>query len=182
MFTPGTFIATDRGQMPVERLKRGDRVVTLNRGLKRISWIGRCDISYHDLNQTQGLRPVLVKKGALGGGRPERDMLVSPQHRFKVRDRSELMTARGLMDHRRIVPAPTLGVSYLHMMCNTQEVVLANGAWAESLHPDDASATTQSDLPRKEILRLFPEVATMGAAKQIKPARQIREELSRFET
>ncbi|CAN0596755.1 unnamed protein product, partial [Ectocarpus sp. 12 AP-2014] len=184
VFTPGTFIATERGQRPVEQLRRGDRVVTRNDGLKRVSWIGRRDISYHDLNAADKLRPVLVKRGALGQGRPERDMLISPQHRLHVRGQSGLLSAFEMIDHSRIVPAPALGVSYLHVLLNAQEVILCNGAWAECFHPDDAAQVCDptTDLQRQEILALFPEIATMGAAKRVTPARQVKNERSRFDT
>ena len=186
MFTPGTFIATERGQRPIEQLRRGDRVVTQNNGLKRVSWIGRRDISYHDLNAADNLRPVLIKKGALGQGRPERDMLVSPQHRFRVRSPSDVLSAKEMIDHNRIVPAPALGVSYLHVLLAAHELILCNGAWGECFHPDDTSAlagsNTNTEKQRQEILALFPEVATMGAAKRITPARQVKSERSRFET
>ncbi|MEO9826699.1 MAG: Hint domain-containing protein [Paracoccaceae bacterium] len=182
MFTPGTFISTERGQRPIELLRKGDRVVTRAHGLKRVVWTGRCDFSYHDLTANNDLRPVLIKKGALGRGRPERDMLVSPQHKFAVRGQEVLIPARALIDHQRIVPAPSLGVSYLHMLFNSQAVIMANGAWADCLHPDDAPALPQVDLQRKEVLAMFPQIATMGAAKPVKKLRKLQEERSRFET
>ena len=181
LFTPGTFIATERGQRPIELLRRGERIVTRSNGLKPVFWIGRCDISYETLNSSDDIRPVLIKKGALGKGRPERDMLVSPHHRFEVRVPSQLKSAKDMIDHRRIVPAPALGVSYLHFMCAKSEVILANGAWSECFHPNDVTQT-KMDSQRQEVLRLFPEVETMGAAKRIKPTRQIKAERSRFET
>jgi hypothetical protein len=181
VFTPGTFIATERGQRPIEQLRRGDRVVTRENGLKPLFWIGRCDISYDALNTCDGMRPVLIKKGALGKGRPERDMLVSPHHRFEVRTQGQLNSAHAMIDHQRIVPAPALGVSYLHLMCAKEEVILANGAWSECFHPNDMTQT-KTDLQRSEVLRLFPEVETMGAATRIKPAREVKAERSRFET
>ena len=181
MFTPGTFIATERGQRPIEQLRRGDRVVTRESGVKPLLWIGRCDISYDALNARDGLRPLLIKKGALGKGRPERDMLVSPHHRFETRLPGTLNSAHEMIDHRRIVPAPALGVSYLHLMCAKEELILANGAWSECFHPNDVTQT-KNDVQRQEVLRLFPEVETIGAAKRIKPARQVKAERSRFET
>ena len=181
LFTPGTFISTARGQRPIEQLRRGDLIVTRDHGLKRVVWIGRCDISYHQLSTNNDFRPVLIKKGALGQGRPERDMLVSAQHRFSVRGQEALMPARALIDYQRVVPAPVLGVSYLHMLCSTTEVIMANGAWADCLHPDDA-AVRETAAQRREVLALFPQVATMGAARQVKSAQQVKEERSRFET
>ena len=181
MFTPGTLIATEQGQRPVETLQRGQRVVTRDHGLKRITWIGRRDISYHDLNRANELRPILIKTGALGAGRPERDTLISRRHRLGVRGDDTLHSALSLQDYRQITPAPTLGVSYLHFMCNTHEIVLANGAWAECFHPDDAVMKHTAQKQRQEILLLFPEVATMGAARRTKPE-VVRKDRSRFET
>ena len=179
LFTPGTLIATEQGQRPVETLARGQKVVTRDHGLKRITWIGRRDISYHDLNRANDLRPILVKTGALGAGRPERDTLVSRTHRFMIRGDDTLRSALSLQDYRQITPAPTLGVSYLHLMCNAHEIVLANGAWAECFHPDDALMKQSAQKQRQEILLLFPEVATMGAAQR---ARTQVVDRSRFET
>lgn len=153
--------------------------MTRDHGLKRIAWIGRRDISYHDLDTTNALRPILIKTGALGAGRPERDTLISRSHRFLIRGEETLRSAVSLQDYRQITPAPTLGVSYLHFMCNAHEIVLANGAWAECFHPDDAVMKHTAQDQRQEVLLLFPEVATMGAAKRTAPARKGR---SRFET
>jgi hypothetical protein len=180
LFTPGTLIATEHGQRPVEILKRGERVVTRDHGLKRITWIGRCDISYHDLNETNALRPLLVKTGALGAGRPERDTLISRNHRFFVRNAEEFRSAISLQDYRQVTPAPTLGVSYIHFMCNAHEVILANGAWAECLHPADTTMKDTAQKQRQEILLLFPQIATLGAAQRTAKVR--RKDRSRFET
>ena len=48
-FTPGTLIATDRGQQPVETLRRGDLLVTRDNGLKRIMWVGRRGFHYKEV-------------------------------------------------------------------------------------------------------------------------------------
>ena len=145
-FTPGTPIATDRGLRPVERLKRGDKIVTRDNGLSRIEWIGRRDVSYFELENSRELQPVLVRKDAFGDGLPARDLVVSPNHRFLItKERAPfrvdgpevLVAARHLIDHRTVKPAPTLGVSYVHMLCSRHQVVLAAGAWTESFHPDD---------------------------------------------
>ena len=73
-----------------------------------------------------------------------------------------------------------LGVSYIHFLCNAHEVVLANGTWTESFHPDDQIMGALADTQRKEILSLFPEIETIGAARRFPPARPIGK--SRFET
>lgn len=188
-FTPGTLIATDRGQRPVETLRRGDKVVTRDNGLKRIYWVGRCDFGYRDIREMKGLQPVLVRAGAFGEGKPARDMIVSPNHRFLVgrnsyapRTSSEevLVAARHLVDLRSVLPAQMLGVSYIHILCHAHEVVLADGAWTESFHPDDIVMRRMADEQRGEILSLFPEIGTLGAARRFRAARPIRK--SRFES
>lgn len=178
-FTPGTLIATAQGWQPVETLRQGHRIVTRDNGLRRISWIGRRDIPYEDLVDEPGLQPIMVKRGSLGPGQPARDMLVSPNHRFLIKTplrggEEVLMAARHLVDRRGIFPASVLGVSYLHVLADAHEVILANGAWTESFHPDDAVLRLMARRQRQELLKLFPDVETQGAATRFPSARDIR--------
>lgn len=191
-FTPGTLIATDRGQRPVETLRRGDKVVTRDNGLRRIYWVGRRDLGHADLAEAECLRPMLVRAGAFGDGLPARDMLVSPNHRF-LRDidplpgddsggtDEALIAARHMVDHRRVRPVDTLGVSYIHLLLDRHQVILANNVWTESFHPDDDVFRALSNAHRLELLELFPEIATIGASVRFTSARRIIEERSRFE-
>ena len=188
-FTPGTLIATERGQIPVEMLKRGDKVVTRDNGLRRIYWVGRRDVTFQELAQAERLNPVLVRAGALGDSQPSQDMLVSPNHRFLSQaDRSPwdesreeaLIAAKHLVDNRRVQLARTLGVSYVHILCDRHQVILANGAWTESFHPDDVVLKAMGNAHRLELMDLFPDIATIGASVRFSPVRRILER-SRFE-
>ncbi|MEO0918876.1 MAG: Hint domain-containing protein [Pseudomonadota bacterium] len=183
-FTPGTQIATDRGWRAVETLRRGDRVVTRDNGLKRIAWVGRHDLSFADLYDVPELRPILIQRGAFGQGTPVRDMLVSPSHRFLVKNMSRggnevLFAARTLTFRRGVRGVSVLGVSYLHLLLEAHEVILADGVWTESFHPDDETLMGLGPNTRDEILALFPEIETLGAARRFPPARDIDQ--SRFE-
>lgn len=191
-FTPGTLIATDRGQRPVETLRRGDKVVTRDNGLRRIYWVGRRNLSLGELKTARRLQPILIRAGAFGEGKPARDMLVSPNHRF-LRDLDPmpgdltntsdevLIAARHLVDGQRVAPAATLGVSYIHLLCDRHQVILANGAWTESFHPDDMVLQSIENTHRLELMKLFPEIATIGASVRFPPARRILKERSSFE-
>lgn len=181
-FTPGTLIATDRGQRPIEDLRPGDRVVTRDNGLKRIAWIGRRDVGYRDIVACAELRPVLVRAHAYGPGRPSRDMLLSPRHRVLVSaDQTHLETggddalisARHLIDNARVAPAKALGVSYMHILCDAHQILLANGLWCESFHPNDQVMAGLGNAQKMEILDLFPEIATMGASARFPSVRRI---------
>lgn len=181
-FTPGTMIATDRGPVAVEVLRPGDRLVTRDNGLRRIHWIGRRNIDYSELLIEPELSPVLVRAGAFGDGRPYRDMIVSPSHRFLIAPEQSFLTidgnealiaARHLIDRRMVRRATALGVSYIHLLCNAHQVILADGAWTESFHPDDQIMRALGNSQRREILDLFPEVETMGAAVKFTAARAV---------
>lgn len=185
MLTPGTLIATDRGQRPVEALARGDLVVTRAHGLRRIAWIGRRDFGYADLTAGDDLVPVLIRRGALGADDPSCDMIVSQHHRFVLRRATAtngagtLVSAHELMGRRDVQAATMLGVSYIHLMCRAREVILANGTWMECFHPDDDASDALAVQQRREVLGLFPEIVTMGAARRhVRPRRPVR---SRFD-
>lgn len=189
-FTPGTLIATDRGHVPVETLARGDRIVTRDNGLKRIQWVGRRILSHSDLRLEPELTPILVRAHAFGEGRPNRDMMVSPNHRFLVggsyspialETEEALIAARHLVNQETVIKVSALGVSYLHLLCNQHEVILADGAWTESFHPDDVVMRALGAAQRKELLDLFPEISVIGASRRFKPARRILDDRSRFD-
>ncbi|MEM8803863.1 MAG: Hint domain-containing protein [Pseudomonadota bacterium] len=183
-FTPGTLIATDKGARAIETLSRGDMVVTRDNGLRKIGWIGRRTFSYAEVNDAPELRPVLVRRDVFGEGNPARDMIVSPAHRFLISVDGEpeaLVAVRELVDGVRVIEAPVLGVSYIHILCHAHEVILANGAWTESFHPDDQVVQDMADDQRAELLALYPEIATIGAARRFPAARPVISR-SRFES
>ena len=169
-FTPGTRILTPRGEVPVEELAVGDRVVTRDHGIQPIRWIGRREINATQLAMAPKLRPVLIRADALGPGRPERDMRVSRQHRILIRDwRAEMMfgaedgvlvPAHALCNDSSITEErPREGVTYLHIAFDRHEVVYADGIEAESLHPAEAMTTAVDPEQRAELLAIFPELA-----------------------
>lgn len=159
-------------------------VVTRDNGLRKIGWIGRRTFSYAEVNDAPELRPVLVRRDVFGEGNPARDMIVSPAHRFLISVDGEpeaLVAVRELIDGVRVIEAPVLGVSYIHILCHAHEVILANGAWTESFHPDDQVMQDMAEDQRAELLALYPEIATIGAARRFPAARPVISR-SRFES
>lgn len=166
-FTPGTLIATPRGELPVETLRPGDRVVTRDNGIREIVWTGSRRLSWAALQTAHHLRPVLVRCGSLGDGLPERDLLVSPNHRLLVaNDRTALyfaedevlVAAKHLVGARGVLHVDAAGVTYIHFMCAAHEVVLSDGAWTESFQPGDQTLKGMGNAQRTEIHELFPEL------------------------
>ncbi len=163
-FTPGTLISTPHGPVAVEVLVPGDLVLTRDHGPQPLRWIGRRDLTLADMIVQPQLQPVRITAGALGHGLPNRDMLVSPQHRMMIEGaRAEMLfgDAQVLVaaTHLRVLPGVaqvmTRGVSYIHLMFDAHELIEADGAWSESFQP--AERTLDAD-QRIEIAALFPHV------------------------
>jgi hypothetical protein len=168
-FTPGTTIATPKGERLVEDLQEGDRIITRDNGIQEIRWVGRKEMSGKALVANPHLKPILVRAGSLGNGLPERDMLVSPNHRMLVasektqlyfEEREVLAAAKHLVGSEGIHAVDVMGTAYIHFMFDRHEVVLSNGAWTESFQPGDYTLKGIGNAQRNEIFELFPELSS----------------------
>lgn len=56
------------------------------------------------------------------------------------------------------------GVTYLHFVCEEHQLVLAEGACAETLHTSPDALKTLSETARREVLALFPDLGLMTGA------------------
>ncbi|MGH1454785.1 MAG: Ig-like domain-containing protein [Paracoccaceae bacterium] len=180
-FTPGTTIATPKGERLVEELQIGDRVITRDNGLQEIRWIGQKGLTGVQLQRNAHLKPVLIKRGALGNGLPERDMLVSPNHRVLVNnektalyfeEREVLAAAKHLVGAEGIHEVDVMGTTYIHFMFDHHEVVLSNGSWTESFQPGDYTLQGIGNAQRNEIFELFPELKTQTGVDDYQSARR----------
>ena len=168
-FTPGTTIATAKGERLVEELHVGDRIITRDNGIQEIAWMGHKEMSGRQLVQNPHLKPILIKAGALGNGLPERDMMVSPNHRVLVaseltqlyfEENEVLAAAKHMVGAKGIHAVDVIQTTYVHFMFERHEVVLSNGAWTESFQPGDYSLKGIGNSQRNEIMEIFPELAT----------------------
>jgi Ca2+-binding RTX toxin-like protein len=188
-FTPGTLIATPTGERPVEDLKPGDKVMTRDDGIQELAWVGARRLGAVELAQNAKLRPVLIRAGSLGMGLPERDMLVSPNHRMLIRspeaalmfeDSEVLAAAKHLTGIPGILNQDVGAVTYVHIMCERHQVVLANGSWTESFQPGEMAMQGIDAEQREELFTIFPELreapgrASYGAARKILKAHEAR--------
>lgn len=182
----GTLIDTASGARPVESLVPGDRVHTHDNGLQRLRWIGSRALSDRDLAAQPHLRPIRIAAGALGQGRPLRDLFVSPQHRVLLSDwRAQLLfgqdeiliPAKALVNGRTITVQPgTGGIEYHHLLFENHEVILTEGAPTESFHPCDYSLGAIDRPARDELFRLFPELRTdAGFGPTARPVARVAE-------
>ena len=161
-FTPGTLLETPKGLKPVETLVAGDSVVTKDGGAQPILWAGSRNVSGARLYAMPDLRPVRIRRGALGGNRPEGDLIVSPDHRMVVSgsateelwgEREVLVAARDLIDGSGVArDLAAKSVTYHHLMLEKHHVVVANGVETESFHP---AAAALDAIEEDQRLRLF---------------------------
>lgn len=159
-FLRGTEIATPAGSRPIETLRPGEMVLTLDHGPQPLRWIG-CSIA----TGQDRLAPIRIAAGTLGNAR---DLWVSPNHRMLLTGwRAELLfgepevlaPAKFLVDDCRIRPDPRPVAEYWHMLFDRHEIVFAEGAASESLHPGTVALDAVGEAARAEMLTLFPELA-----------------------
>lgn len=164
-FTEGTMILTAHGERPIESLKPGDLIWTLDDGMQPLRWIGSKTVS-----GMGDLAPIHFTAGSLGS---ERDLLVSPNHRMYLFGASlalhlgeddGLAMAKHMVNGSDVRVMPCKSVTYMHMMFDRHQIVLANGVLSESFHPGDYAMTCLTDEARAEVLTLFPELVDHPAA------------------
>lgn len=164
-FAAGTRIKTPSGARAVEALRPGDLVLTRDRGAMALRWIGQKTI---DPVTAPELAPILLPRDCLGRNRPNRDLLVSPNHRILVGAGAGellfaapevLIPAKHLVGHNGIRIAGTPDpVTYVHLLFDGHQIVTSNGLDSESLNPSEASLDAFGEQSRAEIIALFPDL------------------------
>jgi hypothetical protein len=175
-FTQGSLVATPRGELPVERLRPGDRVFTRDNGAQDLLWVGTRSFDWPVLRTNPHLKPILIRRDALGPGTPSRDLLVSPNHRMLVIDghgEELLVAAKDLVGSAGVAAVEPMGVTYLHLLFDAHEIVLSDGAWSESFQPSDFALGTFGNGTRTEILSLFPDLGLDQSVDRYRLARRL---------
>ena len=130
----GTQILTDVGEIPVERIIEGTRVITLQGGEQipqPVVWVGRMRVLLARHKHPEAAAPVRIRRHALADNVPHRDLLVSPEHCLFID--GKLFVARSLLNGTTIVQDMSLPeVTYYHIETARHAIVLAEGLAAET--------------------------------------------------
>ncbi len=138
-YAPGTRIATPGGEVAVEDLQIGDLVATVSGLAKPVKWIGRRSYAAAEVAEYSNLRPVVIRKGALGSGLPRRDLVVSPMHALLID--GAFVPVAALVNGVSILRRETAGAAeYIHIELDQHDAIFAEGAPAETF-VDDSSRT-----------------------------------------
>lgn len=157
-FVKGTRLAGIKGEVAVEDIAVGDHLITRDNGLKEVLWIGQRHLSGAQLFAMPHLRPIRLPQGIFGAGRPEPDLLVSPDHRVLIKspearalwgENEVMVRAQDLLaDMGARVDHRSGSVTYFHIMLEGHQVLIANGMSVDSFHP--ASVALSEDDPDPE--------------------------------
>ena len=171
-FARGTLIKTRDGERPIEALAVGDAVMTMDAGYQPIRWIGARRLSRAELAANPRLTPIRIRAGALGRNLPERDLVVSHQHRILVRSHVALRlfdSAEVLIPANKLLTLPGIdiawdadGVEYFHFLFDDHQIVWSNGAPTESLFTGPEALKSVPPEARAEIATLFPQIVAPG--------------------
>jgi hypothetical protein len=122
--------------VPVESLAIGDSVVTVSGLARSIKWIGQRSYAGRFTRGQKRILPICITAGALSCGVPRRDLWLSPNHALYID--GVLIEVRDLVNGVSILQAETVGrVDYFHIELDDHELLIAEGAAAESFIDDN---------------------------------------------
>jgi hypothetical protein len=158
-YAKGTLVATSRGMVAIEDLLMSDKLRTYDRieesmfkpvhgvpvktltrvedtrfknRFARIKFIGKFTVNIMNENTA----PIRITSGALGDSKPEKDLLVSPNHSIVVGIR--LMFAKNLVNGTTIYQDMSFKhIQYFHVLSDDHYVINANGALSETLGSEE---------------------------------------------
>lgn len=141
-FLAGTRILTPAGEVDVAMLQPGDLVTTASGDVKPVLGIGHRSYTRPDGEAWDtAVLPIRIARNAISDGVPHADLLVSRTHAVMVD--GLMVPAEDLLNGRSIVVADmavSAEINYVHVEVEGHDVLVANGAHAETLQPEAATA------------------------------------------
>jgi len=194
-FLNGTRILTPNGERPVEAIEVGDLVSTLDHGAAKLLWHGRSEAV-----GLGNMAPFRIEAKVLGNDQP---LFLSAQHRVLLggplieqcfNEFEVLCPIKHLLDFHQVTRVPMGPISYHHLLFHRHNLLVANGALAESFLPgpfsmrqlgraetvapmlpasalESGASPARSLLKRKDAIRLMGQVPHLDL-NALAPSRQ----------
>jgi|GEM_PF-4745500 len=137
-FVAGSAILTPGGPVPAERLCPGDLVITADRGVQPVIWVGRSELPGGWSGLAAAAQPLRIPAGILGA---QADLWLSPCHRVLVPDRrgQQVLVAlrhlRGCQGIATVPPPADRARAYVHLALPQHGILFAEGLACESFYP-----------------------------------------------
>ncbi len=112
-----TRVITPEGEVAINALRRGDRVITRAGAMRMIVAEAR----------HARVAPIRIAAGALGPGLPSSDLLVGPATRIWLPRQPKPFEARRLVDGAQVTEEPPRGMTLWTLVFATPQVVQADG-------------------------------------------------------
>ncbi len=123
----GTNVMTMQGELPVETLAVGDKIITRDSGMAVLREIRILTLS---------VAPIRFKAGSLGHTRPDRDTYLSPDAKVHLRDwraqalygkSSVLVCASKIVDGEYVAQMPCRDVMAFELVFDQEHILYADG-------------------------------------------------------
>lgn len=165
-FTPGAQVRTERGEVPVEQLREGEMVWTLDHGAQPLRMVACRHLDFPAGPHPH--KPILIPAGTIGrGGR----LVVSPQHRLLLRcDRrgEVLVPAKSMLALRGVrVMRGKQAIQYLHLVFDRHEIIMVDSVLTESLHSGPMALRGLPLAAQQRFRRIFGPPGANTAARPI---------------
>lgn len=166
-FGPGTIVMTTDGEMPVEWLAPGDKMITRDHGAQPILWMGRMRGTTPEGAPLPDPVVLYPGDGPVGDSPIER-LRLAPGHRAMLRlpdvqlhhgTDEALARVSDLSRRYSKRPDPNMGgLVYHHILMEQHELVNAGGLWVETVDAEMALRLDVPDWVRKKS-RIFDQSA-----------------------
>lgn len=120
------------GELPIEALRRRDKVRTVTGAYVEVEWVDKIQLGVDYLERHPEAQPILIRTSAFGKARPQTNLMVSPGQKLRV---SGLLGAEGeqhaseLAGKRNIMRMPHSGFTYYQFHCGAPATVSVEGLW-----------------------------------------------------
>ena len=157
-FCAGARLLTERGEVAVEALRVGDRLITVSGEARPVIWMGRRRYDCAGDPHPELIWPVVVERGALGDDAPARDLWLSPEHCLYVENR--LVQVKRLVNGASVRQVACDRVDYWHVELERHDAIFAEGLAAETF----LDAGNRANFESADVVTLHPRFAPKSLA------------------